>query len=303
MPLQSANNLDLNGHKLLNVDEGTAAGDAVNRGQLDANSTADRNRANHTGTQLASTISNFAASVQALAWASMLAPSAAVNINNQQLENLADPTDPQDAATKNYVDDSLAALVSGQTFKGLVEVAHAANVNLAAPGTATFDGQTIATGAVVLLTGQTDGTEDGPYVFNGTAAAMTRAANWDTAAEAVVGSYWIVLRGTQADKFALLANDTFTLDTDTPAFVFIGAASGGGGSATSFAANAGTGSAGPYTVVHGLGSTDVDVSVRELAGGFVKLVAWRPTDANTVSIEPDETWGTNSHRVYVTRIA
>lgn len=302
MALLFGNDADLNGHKIVNLEDGSSADDAVNKSQLDANASADRARGNHTGTQTASTISNFTAAVQALAWASMVAPSGAVNINSQKLENVADGSTSTDAVNKGQLDAAVAGIASGLAFKGVVEVTHSSNVTLSNPGTSTFDGQTITSGQIVLLTGQSTGSQNGPYTFNGSSSAMTRATNWDTTGEAVVGSFWVVKRGTNADLFALMTNDSFTLGTDTAAFLIRGGA-GASDDDASYAANVGTGSAGPYSVTHSLGSTDVNVTVRELSGGYVKLVAWKPTDTNTVSLEPDETWSTNSHRVYVSRIA
>lgn len=303
MPLLFANDLDLNGHKAINAADGTNAQDYVTMAQLTANAAADRNRANHTGSQLASTISNFTAAVQAIQWASMAAPTATVNLNSQKIENLLDPTNPQDAATKSYVDNAIGGGLEGLQFKGAAEVVHTgANVNVAAPASASFDGQTIVTGQTVILDSQTTGTEDGAWVFNGTGTPMTRPANFDsTTADVYVGAFWIVKRGTSADLFAVLSNDSFTLGSDEADFVIRGGA-GGSDDDVSFSQNIGTGSAGPYTVTHNLGSVDVNVIVRELTGNYRVIVAWKPTTINEVSIEPDETWATNSHRAYVSRV-
>lgn len=302
MALVYANDIDLNGHKAINIADGTNPQDATSRAQLDANATADRNRANHTGTQLASTISNFTSAVQAIQWNTMASPTGPVNFNSQEAQNMLDPTSAQSGATKNYVDTQLAGVVSGLTFKGAVEVYTTTAVTLSSPGTSTFDGQTITSGQIVLLGGQATGSQNGPYVFNGSSSAMTRATNWDTSGEAVVGSFWIVKRGTSADLFALMTNDTFTLGTDTAAFVIRGG-SGAADNDTSYSANVGTGSAGPYSVTHNLGSTDVVVQVRELTGGHIVLVDWNTSSTNAISINPDETWATNSHRVTVNLVA
>lgn len=303
MPILFANDADLNGHKVVNLDDGTDPADGVNRSQLDANSTDDRNRANHTGTQLAATISNFDAAVQTNALDEMAAPTGPVNFNAQELENVATPSTGTSAANKSYVDNAVSAVTGGLQFKGAADVLHTgANINVAAPASATFDGLTVATGQTVILDSQTTGSQDGPWVFNGTGVAMTRPANFsDTTANVYVGSFWVVKRGTGADQFAVMTNDTFTLGTDEADFILRGAG-GTSDDDTAYAANVGTGSAGPYTVTHSLGSTDVQVQVRELAGGYIKLVSWRPTDANTVSLEPDETWASNSHRVVVQKV-
>ncbi|MGH3540899.1 MAG: hypothetical protein ACRDTO_00765, partial [Mycobacterium sp.] len=176
------------------------------------------------------------------------APTADLSVNSHKLTNVLDPTGNQDAATLAWVNLQLAGLASGQVLKGAVRAAPITNVNIASPGT-TLDGLTAANGEIYLLAGQTTGSQGGPYVFNGSASAMTRAPNWDTTAEAVLGSYWIVEAGSQADTFAMLTNDTaITLETTAPAFVFRGSAgavyTGGAGlllSGTDFSIGAGTG--------------------------------------------------------------
>jgi len=60
-------------------------------------------RANHTGTQAASSISDFYTQVRTNRLDQMAAPTAAVPLNAQKITGLADPTNAQDAVTLNYI--------------------------------------------------------------------------------------------------------------------------------------------------------------------------------------------------------
>lgn len=178
-------------------------------------------RANHTGTQLASTVSDFDTQVRTSRLDQMAVPTTDLSINTHKLTNVVDPTNPQDASTKAYVDNALAGVASGQVTKGAVVCAATSNVSLSTPG-ATIDGVTMSNPMTILLTGQTTGSQNGPYVWTGASTALTRATNWDTSGEAVLGSYWVVQQGSHADSYALLTNDTaITLGTTTPTFTFI----------------------------------------------------------------------------------
>ena len=69
-------------------------------------------RANHTGTQTASTISDFDTQVRTSRLDQMAAPTASVALNAQKITGLADPTSNQDAVTLKYLTDQKGA-VSG----------------------------------------------------------------------------------------------------------------------------------------------------------------------------------------------
>lgn len=179
-------------------------------------------RANHSGTQLASTISDFASTAQGYRLDQFAAPNIDLSINTHKLTNVVDPTNPQDASTKNYVDNSISGVAGGLVLKGAVVCASTTNVSLTTPG-ATIDGVTMSNPMTVLLTGQSTGSQNGPYVWTGPSATMTRATNWSTSAQAVLGSFWIVEQGSSADLLAMCTNDTaITIGTTTPAFVFRG---------------------------------------------------------------------------------
>ena len=283
--------------KVIGLADGTDPGDAVNKSQLDANSVADRSRSNHTGTAPASSISNFDSQVRTSRLDQMAAPNSAVSMNSQLLTNVLDPASAQDAATRNYVDTQVSGLVSGQHMKGKVRAATTSNINIAS-APSTIDGITPTSGVdLFLLAGQSTGTQGGPYLWNGAGVAMTRATNWDTNTEAVLGSYWVVLEGTYADKYALLTNDTaITLGTSTPAFTFIGGMTVNGYTVTSPSISAG----GTWTVTHNLGSRQVFAQVLRVASPYDEVeVRMERTTTNTISVLPDVAMASGEYEIIV----
>lgn len=291
-------NQDMNGLKVTNLGAPTAASnDAVRMVDLESSSTANRSRANHTGTQLANTISNFDTQVRTSRLDQMAAPTAAVSFNSQKITALADPTTAQEAATKNYVDTQIAGIATGQVIKGSVKVAATTSINLASPG-ATIDGVTMQAGDLFLATAQTTGTQNGPYVWNGASSAATRATNWDQDTEAVLGSYWVVQQGTQADKFALLTNDSaITIGTTVPSFIFIGSSTSIGRYAVDSPAVA---AGAIWTVTHNLGSQDVTIQVRRVASPYDYVdVRVEATTTNTCSVLPDLAMASGEYRAIV----
>jgi phage-related tail fiber protein len=173
-------------------------------------------RTNHTGTQLASTVSDFDTQVRTSRLDQMTAPNAAVSMNSQRLTSLSDPTQAQDAATKAYAD----ALIATGNNKGTVRAASTANVTISNPGTSTFDGVTLSNGDLLLLKDQSTGSQNGLYVFNGSGSALTRATNADTSAEVKAGLFVFVSEGTANGNngYTLVTDDPITLGTTALTF-------------------------------------------------------------------------------------
>ena len=84
-------------------------------------------RANHTGTQLAATVSDFDTQVRTSRLDQMAAPTGSVSVNSQKITSLATPTLDTDASTKLYVDTSISNLIAGApaTLNTLDEIAAA----------------------------------------------------------------------------------------------------------------------------------------------------------------------------------
>lgn len=173
-------------------------------------------RANHTGIQLAVTISDFDAQVRTNPLNLMATPLASVSMGGQTITNLGAPLNASDAVTKAYAD----MVATGLDVKDAVQAAAGTNINLAAPGAA-IDGVTLAAGNRVLVMGQTVAASNGIYVFNGAAAAMTRAADADSNAEVNNGMFAFVTAGTEFANSGWLMNtpDPVTLGTTPLNFV------------------------------------------------------------------------------------
>jgi len=128
--------------------------------------------------------------------------------------NVATPTSDNHAANKSYVD----SVASGLDVKQSVRAASTADVTLSGPGT-TIDGVTMASNDRVLLKNQSSAAENGIYVYNGAASAMTRATDMDGAAE-FVGAFFFVEEGTvNSDQgFVCSTDGTIVVDTTSIAF-------------------------------------------------------------------------------------
>jgi hypothetical protein len=197
MPRRFATSIDLMGLALLNAAINPLSSDPVGLGAGDAgrmwvntavptvkywNGTTAIDllaRANQTGTQLASTISNFTATVQAIQWSSMAAPAGAVNMSTQNFTNLATASANGQAVEYAQFNNAIAAVQAGLDFKAPpATVVVTSNMSLTAPGT-TINGHTMVAGDTVLLTAQTTASQNGIYTWN-SATSLTRRADSST---------------------------------------------------------------------------------------------------------------------------
>jgi hypothetical protein len=284
------------------VDADIAAGAAIANSKLATNPLA---RANHTGTQLAATVSDFDTQVRTSRLDQLAVPTASVNFNSQKATGLADPSANTDAVNLQYFQSALSAAINGHDWKDGVRVAVGTNVTLTAPG-ATLDGVTMATNDRVLLYGQTDPTQNGLYQYNGSASTMTRTTDADVSAEVTSGMSVPITGGTNSAKIAILTTgDPITLGTTGLTFTLVAAGAtyvqgtgitisgntislptvtvGLGGTGSTTAAGARTNLVVPQRgfaqdltaltagvgldVTHGLGTKDVTIEVYRIADG------------------------------------
>ena len=117
--------------------------------------------------------------------------------------------------TKEYVD----AVKVGLDFKDSVRVASTADVTVSGPGAA-IDGITLSSGDRVLLKNQSTASQNGIYVFNGAASALTRATDADSSTEVTAGMFVFVEEGTvNADQgFVLTTDGTITVGSTSLSF-------------------------------------------------------------------------------------
>lgn len=293
---------DMNSQKIVGLGAGTNPDEAVNKGQLDAGVTAAESRANHTGTQSASTINDFDAQVRLSRLDQMAAPTNDVGMNGHQLTGLADGSTNTAAVTLQQLNAALAGLSTGLAFKGVARVATNSNVTIASPG-ASVDGVAMTAGDVVWLNGQTTGSQGGPWVWNGAAVPMTRPTNWDTTAEAVPGSLWVVRQGTFDNQLLILSNDTFVLGTDTPVAVFINPAAASDNDTGYTETCPVTAAGAAWAVNHNLGTKAVSVQVYRTASPYdqVNVQVTRDT-SNQVNVRPDVALALGEFTVVVAKV-
>ena len=119
------------------------------------------------------------------------APAADLNLNTKRILNLVDPTGAQDAATKNYVDNT----AQGLDAKNSVKAASVATLTLSAPQT--VDGISLIAGDRILVKDQSTPAQNGIYVV--AAGAWTRATDMDAWTEFPGGYTWVEQGTVNAD--------------------------------------------------------------------------------------------------------
>lgn len=279
-------------------------------------------RANHTGTQPASTINDFDVQVRSSRLDQLAAPTTNIDINGVRLTNLAAPVAPGDVANKSYVDNSRAGL----SVKDPVRVVVQGNVNIATPG-GTLDGVAMNTDDRVLLVGQNNGTQNGIWLWQGPSTPMVLPPDADSAGDIPDGALVAVAEGTSANyqymqegssggtpgswtqdwRVFAIGGQTYTagngltitgtmFSLDAPVSV----ANGGTGATTPVQARANLGTIAKqaldlgaltagvtYTINHTLDSADVGVWFKTTDDNRVIDLDWATTGASTVAVYPD----------------
>jgi hypothetical protein len=137
-----------------------------------------------------------------------------ISAGGNYITNLADPVDPQDAATKAYVDAARAGL----DVKGSVKAATTGNITLS--GTQTIDGVSVGAGDRVLVKNQTVGSQNGIYVAAAGAWARADDADNTPGSEVTNGMFCFVEAGTVngSSGFVLVTPDPISLGTTSLEF-------------------------------------------------------------------------------------
>lgn len=157
-------------------------------------------------------ISDFATTVNATTLNTFAAPTAIVPMGGFRMTSMADPINPQDSATKAYVD----GLALGLDFKNSVRASTTANIALT--GLQTVDGISLAANDRVLVRAQTAGADNGIYVVAST--AWVRAADADTSLKVTSGMFVLVEQGTTLGGASWVMSTTGTITLGTTSLSF-----------------------------------------------------------------------------------
>lgn len=224
------------------------------------------------------------------------APTASLSMNSQKLTNLGAPVSANDAVRLT----DLQGIQNGLVWKTPARVATTANINISAPGAA-IDGITMNASERVLVRANTAQAENGLYLWNGAAAAMTRTTDGVTGT-LLSGSVVPVLEGVaNADSaFRLNTDGTITVGTTAqswgpfanPFTPVQGTGISISGSTISadttvlvrkYSQLIGDGSTTAIAVTHSLGTTDVTVGVYEVSSGAEVECDKTRTSSNVVT--------------------
>ena len=243
--------------------------------------------------------------------------------------NVPTPTAAGDAVPKSYVDSA----VEGLAWKDSARVGTQSNINLASPG-ATIDGVTMASQDRVLVRNQSTQSQNGIYVWNGAAAALTRSLDASTFAE-LEQAIITVEEGTDAGTTWRQTQINGVIDTNNVIFSSFAAAAPAASETTAgiaeiatqaevdagtddariitplklatwsgrirkYAASFGDGSATSYVITHNFNTRDVTVVVFPNSGTYddVEVDVGR-TSVNAVTLVFATAPSSNAYRVVV----
>jgi hypothetical protein len=243
--------------------------------------------------------------------------------------NLPSPSASGDAVPKSYVD----SLVEGLAWKHSCRVATQSNINLSSPG-ATIDGVTMASQDRVLVRAQSTASENGIYVWNGSAVAMTRSLDASTFAE-LEQAVTTVEEGTSAGSTYRQDQVNGTLGSSTISWASFGTAAPSASESTAgiaelatqaevdagtddarivtplklaswsgrikkYSTSIGDGSATSYTITHSLNTRDVIIRVFPNSGNYddVEVDVYRPS-TTTATLVFATAPASNAYRVVV----
>lgn len=224
-------------------------------------------RANHTGTQLAATVSNLAATVQAYSLSTFAAPTADIALAGFKFTGAGTPTAAGHVAEYSWVIGQIETAAAGISSKPAVRAVATANV-ASLSGTTTIDGVSLVAGNRVLLTGQTTASQNGPYVV--AAGAWTRPAAVQDNDELITGALWLVTEGTanSATQWRVATTGAIVPGTTAVSIVQFGAGSsytaGNGITLTGSAFSVNPAASGGISVAAGGVSVDTAVVVRKV---------------------------------------
>lgn len=174
-------------------------------------------RENHTGTQLAFTISNFDTQVRTSRLDQMAAPGANVPWAEKKITSLADPTENLDAANKEYVDAAAAAAAAGLSIKTVVAYATTAALTVSKSTEKTLEGTTklevdgelgFAAGIRLLIKNQVTESQNGIYTVTED-KAFGGSGKFGGEGKFGEGSGWLLTRATDADTEAEVKQGMF----------------------------------------------------------------------------------------------
>ena len=219
----------------------------------------------------------------------------------------------------------LAVSMGGSISKLPAIACEIANIDITAPG-ATMDGVSLSLDNRVLLVGQNNLYENGPWLWKGAAVPLVRPADYAHGAtnQATYGTQVEVLFGTLRTgyKYYISSTAAITIDTTNTTWSavpfnvnsingIVPVAHGGTGASTAATARGNLGAMGryatsfgdgvntSYAIVHSLGTLDVIVQIYVVATGVQIECDVTHTDTNTVTLDFAAVVTTNQYRVVI----